>query len=201
MIAAGAPREKDPPTRLTAPNPDGAYCRPARCSDRSTSSIDVSSTYKYSQELNSLSQRLCLGEGHRTDLRLSVCNISSDHVQVVAGGFESLLGVMVRNKSGVIIKGCVALPAETIKDDQQTGMFLIDAGPHKIDDGDVVSRLASCTESVAEHEPQRGFKHCFIGLLEASLLVKSENFAGRDQLFIRAREEAFDLRPVSDVWF
>ena len=134
------------------------------------------------------------------DLRLSVSNISSDHVQVFAGGFESLLGVTVRNRSGVIIKGCIALPAETIKDDQQTGMFLIDAGPHKIDDGDVVSRLASCTESVAEHEPERGFKHCFIGLLEASFLVKSENFAGRGQLLIRACEEAFDLRPVNDVW-
>jgi len=55
----------------------------------------VSSIYKYSQELNSLSQRLRFGEGQGADLRLSVCNISSDHVQVVASGFESLLGVMV----------------------------------------------------------------------------------------------------------
>jgi hypothetical protein len=28
----------------------------------------------------------------------------------------------------------------------------------------VVPRLASCTESVAEHEPQRSFQHCFVGL-------------------------------------
>ena len=50
---------------------------------------------------------------------------------------------MVRNKSGVIIKGCIALPAETIKDDQQPSMFLVDTRPHEIDDGDVVARLIS----------------------------------------------------------
>ncbi|MGO9084513.1 MAG: hypothetical protein ACLQBK_04740, partial [Candidatus Sulfotelmatobacter sp.] len=70
-----------------------------------------------------------------------------------------------------------------------------------IDDGDVVPRLTSRTESMAEHEPQRSLEHCFVGLLKASLLVKGENFASRDQLLIRAREEAVDLRPVNDVWF
>src|SRR5260370_40909438 len=92
---------------------------------------------------------------------LSGSDVNSDHLQVVPGGFESLLGVMVGNKSGVIIKGCIALAAETIKDDQQTSMFLVDVGPHKIDDGDVVPRLTSRTESMAEHEPPRSLQPCF----------------------------------------
>ena len=120
-----------------------------------------------------------------SDSRLSGCDISSDHIQVVAGGFERLFGVMVRNKSGVIIKGYIALPAETIKDDQQTGMFLVDARPHKIDDGDVVPRLTSRTESMAEHKPQGSFEHCFVGLLKASFLVKGENF-GAEASFLSA---------------
>jgi len=120
---------------------------------------------------------------------LSVCDINSDHVQVVVGGFESLLGIMVRNKSGVIIKCCIALPAETIKDDQQPSMFLVDARPHEIDDGDVVARLTSRTESMAEHEPQGSFEHCFVGLLKTSFFIKSENFPSRGQLLIRAREK------------
>ena len=141
----------------------------------------------------------CGSEGQRSDLRLSGCNISSDHIQIVTSGFESLLGIMVRNKSGVIVEGCIALPAETIKDDQQASMFLVDARPHEIDDGDVVPRLTSCTESMTEHESKGSFEHCFVGLLEASLLIKSQNFVSRSQLLVRAREEAFDLRPVNGV--
>src|SRR5712692_7316593 len=59
----------------------------------------------------------------------------------------------------------------------------------------MVARLTSHTESVAEHEPQRSFEHCFVGLLKTSFLVKGENFAGRGQLLIRTREEAIDLGP------
>jgi predicted transposase YbfD/YdcC len=51
-----------------------------------------------------------------SDSRLSGRDIGSDHVQVLPRGFERLLGIMVRNKPGVIIKGHIALPAETIKD-------------------------------------------------------------------------------------
>ena|SRR3984893_2710831 len=138
-------------------------------------------------------------KGRGSDLRRSGRDINSDHIQVVAGGFESLLGIMVRNKSGVIIKGCIAFPAETIKDDQQPSMFLVDARPHEIDDGDVVARLTSRTESMAEHEPEGGLEHCFVGLLEASLLVKSENLVGRGELLVRAREKAFNLRPINGV--
>jgi len=134
-----------------------------------------------------------------SDLRLSGCDFSSDHVQVVAGGFERLFCVMMRNKSGVVIKGHIALPAETIKDSQQTGMFLVDTQPHKIDDGDVVPRLTSRTESVAEHEPQRSFEHCFVSLLKTSFFVKSENSVGRGGLLVCAREKAFNLRPVNGV--
>jgi len=144
------------------------------------------------------------GRGRSTDIstdsRLSGDDISSDHIQVVAGGFEGLLGIMARNKSGVIVKGCVALPAETIKDNQQTGIFFIDARTHKIDDGDVVPRLTSRTESMTEHEPKGRFEHCFVGLLEAGLLVKSQNLVSRGELLVRAREKAFNLRPVNGVW-
>jgi hypothetical protein len=115
---------------------------------------------------------------------LSGCNVSSDHVQVVASGFESLLGIMARNKSGVIIQGCIALPAQTIKDNQQTGMFLADARPHEIDDSDVVPRLTSRTKSMTEHECKGRFEHCFVGLLEASLLIKSQNFVSRGELLV-----------------
>jgi hypothetical protein len=78
-----------------------------------------------------------------SDSRLSGDDISSDHIQIVVGGFESLLGIMVRNKSGVIIKGRIALPAETIKEHQETGMFLVDARAHEINDGDVVPQADS----------------------------------------------------------
>ena len=44
---------------------------------------------------------------------------------------------MMRNKSGVVIKGHIALPSETVKDNQETRMFLVDTRLHKIDDGDV----------------------------------------------------------------
>jgi hypothetical protein len=80
-------------------------------------------------------------------------------------------------------------------------MFLVDARTHEIDDGDVVPRLTPRTESVAKHEPEGSFQHCFVSLLKTSFFIKSENFAGRGQLLIRAREEAVDLRPVNGVRF
>jgi hypothetical protein len=52
---------------------------------------------------------------------------------------------------------------------------------------------------MAEHEPEGCLEHCFVGLLKASLLVKSENFVGRGELLVRAREKAFNLRPVNGV--
>ncbi len=134
-----------------------------------------------------------------SDSRLSAYDISSDHIQIIAGGFERLLGIVVRNKPGVVIEGHIALPAETIKDDQQTSMFLVDARPHEIDDGDVVPRLTSRTESMAEHEPEGSFQHCFVSLLKTSFFVKGENSVGRGELLVRAREKAFNLRPVNGV--
>ena len=114
-------------------------------------------------------------------------------------GFRATISARITFKSGVVIKGCIALPSETIKDHQQTSMFLVDARPHEIDDGDVVARLTSRTEPMAEHEPEGSPEHCFVGLLKASLLVKSENFVGRGELLVRAREKAFNLRPVNGV--
>jgi len=60
-----------------------------------------------------------------SESRLSSRDIGSDHIQVIAGGYERLLGFVVRNKSGVIIKGHIAFPAQAVKDDQQAGMFLV----------------------------------------------------------------------------
>jgi len=111
-----------------------------------------------------------------SDSRLSGDDISSHHVQVVGGGFERLLGIMVRNKSGVFIKGHIALPAKTIKDSEQTGMFLVDARMHEIDDGDVVTRLTPRSESVTEHEPEGSFQHCFVSLLKTSFFIKKREF-------------------------
>ncbi len=64
--------------------------------------------------------------------------------------------------------GCLAEEWSTLvnpEDDQQTSMFLVDARPHEIDDGDVVPRLTSRTESMAEHEPEGSLEHCLVGLL------------------------------------
>jgi len=80
-------------------------------------------------------------------------------------------------------------------------MFLVDTRTHKIDDGDVVSRLTSRTESMTEHESEGRFEHCFVRLLKTSFFVKSENFAGRGELPVGTREKAFDLRPVNRVRF
>src|SRR5208282_2215742 len=95
--------------------------------------------------------------------------------------------------------GCLAEEWSTLvnpEDDQQTSMFLVDARPHEIDDGDVVPRLTSRTESMAEHEPEGSLEHCFVGLLKASLLIKSQNFVSRGEFLVRAREKAFNLRPI-----
>ncbi len=110
------------------------------------------------------------------DSRLSGHNISSDHIQVVDGRFESLLGIVARNKSSVVIKGCIALPAQTIKDNQQTGIFLVDTRTHKIDYGDVVPRLTSRTESMAEHEPEGSFEQLLRRLAEGKLLRQRREF-------------------------
>jgi hypothetical protein len=133
------------------------------------------------------------------DSRFSGDDISPDHIQVIASGFECLFRVMARNKSGVIIKGHIALPAQTIKNNQETGIFLVDVRTHEIDDGDVVPRLTPRTKSVAKHEPEGSFQHCLVSLLKTSFFIESENLAGRGQLLIRARKETVDLGPVNRV--
>jgi len=47
-------------------------------------------------------------------------------------------------------------------------MLLVHARTHEVDDSNVVARLASRAESVAELEPQQSFEHCFVGLLKTS---------------------------------
>ena len=78
-------------------------------------------------------------------------------------------------------------------------MLLVHARTHEVDDSDVVDRLTSRAESVAEHEPKRSFERCFVGLLKTTFLIQSENSASRGQLLIRPREETVDLSPVNRV--
>jgi hypothetical protein len=39
----------------------------------------------------------------------------------------------------------------------------------------VVARLTSRTVSMAEHEPEGRFQHCFVSFLQTSFFIKSEN--------------------------
>lgn len=80
-------------------------------------------------------------------------------------------------------------------------MLLVDPRSHEINDGDMVPRLAPRAKSVAEHESERSLQHGFVGLLQAGLFIKSQDFPRRGQFLIGAREEAIDLRPVDDVGF
>ncbi len=122
-----------------------------------------------------------------------------DDAQIVAGSFEGLFGVVVRNESGVVIKRHISLPAESLEDGQQAGMFFVHARPDEFDDRDVMPRLAPGAEAMAEHKPQGSLEHRFVGLLEASLLIESENLMGRGELLFSAGEEAVDLRPLDFV--
>jgi len=119
-------------------------------------------------------------------LRLSCTDVSADHTQVVAGGFEGLLGFMVRNKSGVVIQRNIPLPPQSVKHGQQPSVLLVYARLDEIDDRDVMSRLTSSAETMTEHETERSFQHCFVGLLKASLLVESKYLMGGSELLLRA---------------
>src|SRR5450631_2726259 len=63
----------------------------------------------------------------RVPLWFSHVNVTTDHIQVVAGSFEGLFGVMVRDESGVIIQSHVPLPPETVEDNQEASVFLVNA--------------------------------------------------------------------------
>lgn len=85
---------------------------------------------------------------------------------------------MLRDKSGVLIKSHIAFTAQTIKDDQQRDMFLVDTRPHKFDDGDAMSGLTSRAEPMAEHEAQGCLEHGLIGELKAGFLVERQHLVG-----------------------
>ena len=80
-------------------------------------------------------------------------------------------------------------------------MFLVDARAHKIDDGDVMSGLAPCSNSVTEHEAERSLEHGLVGLLQTCFLIKGQDLARRSEFFSGACEEAVDLGPVGYVSF
>ena len=103
----------------------------------------------------------------------------------------------MRNKSGVVIKGHIPFPPKPVENGQQTKMSFVDASSDKLDNRDVMPRLAPSAEPVAEHEAQRYLQHRFVGLLKASFLVKSENLMGGGQRLFGALQKAFNLRPIS----
>ena len=55
-------------------------------------------------------------------------------------------------------------------------MLLVNVSSDEVDYGDVVPRLASGTETIAEHETQGSFERRFIGLLKIGFLIKGQNF-------------------------
>jgi len=132
---------------------------------------------------------------------LSRGEVRSNDRQVVAGCFEGLFSVVVRNKSRVVIESLVSFSPKAIQNGQQSGMFPVNVLADKFDDGDMVARLAASTKAVAEHEAKRSFEHRFISLLKTGFLVESEDFPGRREFLVGTREEAINLRPVNRVRF
>jgi hypothetical protein len=134
------------------------------------------------------------------DSRFSCHDVGANDLYELAGGFEGLLGFVMRNESGVVIQSHIPLSAETVEDGQQASVLDVDSRPNEFDDGDVMAGLASCPEAVAEHKSQCSPEHRFVGLLKAHLLIKRQDLVRRGRLPVGARKEALDLRPVNLVW-
>lgn len=90
-------------------------------------------------------------------LRFTSCDVSADH-KVVACGFESLLGIVVSDKSSVVIEGQISLPPKTIKDSQQRGVLFANASSNEIDNCDVVPWFASRIAMESRKRPPVSFK-------------------------------------------
>lgn len=133
-------------------------------------------------------------------LRLSICNIGADDAQVFAGDFESLLGVMPRNETDVVIERHVPLASETVEDSQQASMSLVDPRLDELDDRDVMPWLAPRTKTMTKHKSKRGLQHRFVRLLKGGFFVKSQNLASGDELLLSALQETFNLCPVYLLW-
>src|SRR5262249_16563199 len=126
-------------------------------------------------------------------------DVRTNDGQVVAGGFEGLFSIVVRNKSRIVIERQISFSPKSIQNGQQAGMFLVYALTDKFDDGDMMARLTTSTKAVAEHKTKRSFEHRFISLLKAGLLVKGKDFPSRRELFVGTREKTFNLRPINGV--
>ena len=119
-------------------------------------------------------------------MSFSCADVGSDYAQVLASRFQRLFGIMLRNKTSVFVKSHIAFPAETIKGDEQSDVFLVSTRPHEFNDGDVMSGLASRAESMAEHEARRSLEHGFIGQLKAGFLVERERLVRRSEFLVLA---------------
>ena len=103
------------PVRSAAANADGSSPKDGQSIGFSISQNRYETEAAIGQTDNEIRSRPQMSAPYS---RLSGSDVNSDHIQVVAGGFESFLSIMVRNKSGVIVKGHIAFPAQTIKDSQ-----------------------------------------------------------------------------------
>lgn len=105
----------------------------------------------------------------------------------------------MRNESGVIVQDQIPFAPETVQDGQQASVLFVNPGANEFDNRDVMARLTSGAEPVAEQKSQGSLEHRFVCLLKAGFLIKGGNFAGRGELLIRARKEPIYLCPVNDV--
>jgi hypothetical protein len=132
--------------------------------------------------------------------RFSRDDVCTHDGEVIAGSLERLLGVMLGDQASVVVQSEISLPSETVEDRDATGVLLVAARPHEIDDCDVVDWLTPIAEAMAEHPTQRGFEHRFVRLLKASLLVEGEDLMARSELLLGTCNQAFYLRSVNRVW-
>ena len=68
----------------------------------------------------------------QSGLRFSCSDVGADNSYEIAGGFEGLFGVVVRNETGVVIEGHIPLSPETVEDGQQASVFLVNARPDEL---------------------------------------------------------------------
>jgi hypothetical protein len=61
-------------------------------------------------------------------VRLSRGDIGAQNVQILAGGFKGLLGLMTGDEAGIVVEGQVALPSKPVENTQQAGVPLVEVG-------------------------------------------------------------------------
>src|SRR5271157_433645 len=82
--------------------------------------------------------------------RFSYGDVGANHIDEVAGGFEGFLRFMVRNESGVVIKGHIPISAETVEDNKQASMLGVNSRSNEFDDRlELRAKRVYCARQVA----------------------------------------------------